>query len=103
MRRATSRCSGGHPGDDRTAKAGNFQKEIVEVLRLLTHQKDMDYFDYIRNIRSNPAAKAVKLADLAHNSDETRFAGTDGMDEEQRKRWREKYARAKAILNGEEG
>ena len=80
-----------------------FPKEIVEVLRLLTHQKDMDYFDYIRNIRSNPAAKAVKLADLAHNSDETRFAGTDGMDEEQRKRWREKYARAKAILNGEEG
>ena len=45
----------------------------------------------------------MKLADLAHNSDETRFAGTDGMDEEQRKRWREKYARAKAILNGEEG
>ena len=62
-----------------------------------------DYFEYVRAIKADPVAKKVKLADLAHNSDETRFAGTDGMDEEQRKRWREKYARAKAILNGEEG
>ena len=73
------------------------------MLRLLTHQKDMDYFDYIRNIRSNPAAKAVKLADLAHNS--TR------QDLPERMAWMKssgsaggkKYARAKAILNGEEG
>ena len=27
MRRATSRCSGGHPGDDRTAKAGISKKK----------------------------------------------------------------------------
>ena len=79
-----------------------FPKEVTDALRLLTHEKGMDYFDYVRAIRENPVAVQVKLADLAHNSDETRFAGCGDISEEQLARWREKYARARAILEGGE-
>ena len=75
-----------------------FPKEVTEAVDLLTHKEGTDYFDYVRAIRENPVAKAVKLADLAHNSDEARLAGCEGMSEEQLACRREKYARAQAIL-----
>lgn len=74
-----------------------FPREVTDAVRLLTHAPETDYFDYVRAIRQNPVAVRVKLADLAHNSDETRFAGS-AVSEEQLARWREKYKRAKAIL-----
>ena len=77
-----------------------FPKEVIDALRLLTHEKETVYFDYVRAIRQNPVAVKVKLADLAHNSDETRFAGCEAIPEEQLVRWREKYAKARAILEG---
>ncbi len=80
----------------------DFPEEIVEAVRLLTHEEGTDYFDYVRALRENPAAKAVKLADLAHNADETRFAGCAGVTEEKLARRRAKYGRARAILTGEE-
>ena len=75
-----------------------FPQEVTGVLRLLTHEKGTDYFDYVRAIKGNPVAVKVKLADLAHNSDETRFAGCDEIPAEQLVKWREKYARARRIL-----
>lgn len=51
-----------------------FPSAVIDVLKLLTHKDGIDYFDYIRAIRSNPTAVRVKLADIAHNSDETRYA-----------------------------
>lgn len=77
-----------------------FPKEVTEALRLLTHQAGTDYFDYVRAIRKNPVAMRVKLADLAHNSDEARFAGCGEIPAEQLAKWREKYAKARAILEG---
>ena len=79
-----------------------FPKEVTEVLRLLTHESGADYFEYVRAIRENPVAVKVKLADLAHNSDETRFSGCGEIPLEQLAKWREKYAKAKAILEGSE-
>ncbi|MCD8119995.1 MAG: HD domain-containing protein [Lachnospiraceae bacterium] len=81
--------------------AEEFPEEVIEALHLLTREPGTDYYDYIRNLSGNPVAKAVKLADLAHNSDETRFAGCDYIPEEQLERWRRKYSKAKVIL-GEE-
>ena len=46
-----------------------FPKEVLDALRLLTHEKGADYFEYVRAIKENSIAKAVKLADIAHNSD----------------------------------
>ena len=60
-----------------------------------------NYFDYVRAIRATPVTKAVKLADLTHNSDETRFAGCPNVTEAQLARWREKYATARAILEND--
>lgn len=76
-----------------------FPREIIKALRLLTHEKGTDYFAYIRAIGANPLARAVKLADLQHNADETRLDGCPGIPQEQRQRWREKYARALRLLS----
>lgn len=75
-----------------------FPREVTEALRLLTHDKDTDYFDYVRRIKDNPVAKAVKLADLAHNSDESRLISSHSVTEKQRRYWREKYKKAREIL-----
>ncbi len=77
--------------------AKEFPKTITDALLLLTHKEGTDYYDYVRAIKQNPYAKAVKLADIAHNSDETRMAGCD-VPKEKLAYWREKYAKAKAIL-----
>ncbi len=50
-----------------------FPSEVIEVLRLLTHDPEVPYLDYVRLIAQNPIAKRVKLADLAHNSDLSRM------------------------------
>ena len=78
--------------------AKEFPKEVMDALLLLTHQEGTDYLEYVRAIRQNPNATAVKRADLAHNSDETRFAGCLNVTQEQLSYYREKYAKAKAIL-----
>jgi len=47
--------------------------EIIEALGLLTHKENVPYEEYIRNISTNPLAKAVKLADLSDNSNAERL------------------------------
>ena len=74
-----------------------FPKEIMDALKLLTHDKDTDYVSYVRAIKTNPVAVKVKLADIAHNSDQSRLVGC-GMSEETKAYFRSKYAKAKAIL-----
>ena len=74
-----------------------FPPEVIDVLKLLTHKDDTDYFDYIRAIRENPAAVKIKLADLKHNSDQSRCEGSD-ISEETRERLRQKYQKATALL-----
>lgn len=77
-----------------------FPPEVVEGVRLLTHDPAVDYFDYVRAIKGHPVAQKVKLADLAHNSDESRFAGIEDATEALLSRRRQKYARARDILLG---
>lgn len=74
-----------------------FPPEVTECVRLLTHEPGTDYFDYVRAIAENETARRVKLADLAHNSDVSRFAGCD-IAPERLEAWRKKYARALEIL-----
>ena len=78
-----------------------FPREVTEAVRLLTHEQGVSYRDYIRAIRKNPIAKAVKLADLAHNSDESRYAGCPAVSQERLAYRRRKYAEAKTILLGD--
>ena len=73
-----------------------FPNEVIEVLTLLTHDVAEPYFDYVERIAKNPVAKQVKLADLAHNSDLSRFAGNE-IDSYAIKR-NEKYKKAIEML-----
>ena len=61
---------------------------------MLTHDDSVPYMDYVKEIAKNPVAKAVKLADLRHNSDLTRL---DVIDEKALKR-AEKYKKATELL-----
>ena len=74
-----------------------FPAQVVEIVRLLTHDNNVDYFDYIREIKKNPIATKVKLEDLKHNSDESRSIGSN-LTQEQLLYWKTKYAKAKEIL-----
>ena len=50
------------------------EPEVVDALRLLTHSKDVPYFDYVQRIADshNPIAINVKCNDLDHNLDRGR-------------------------------
>lgn len=72
-----------------------FPAEIIEAVRVMTHGKDEPYLDYVRRIKGNPIATVVKLADLRHNSDESRMPDAS---EEKRIHFREKYRKAFDIL-----
>lgn len=50
-----------------------FPDEVITALRRMTHDESVAYMEYVENIRNNPIAKTVKLADLRHNSDLTRL------------------------------
>ena len=54
-------------------KSYGFPAEVLEALSLMTHDDDVDYFDYVKTLAPNPIARKVKLADLRHNSDLTRI------------------------------
>ena len=72
-----------------------FPNEVIEALKLLTHAEDVPYMDYVKALSVNPIAKAVKIADLTHNSDTSRL---DVVDEWALKR-EEKYKKALEFLN----
>ena len=74
--------------------AMGFDKAVTDAIALMTHADGVDYMDYVRAIKENPIAKAVKLADLTHNSDLTRL---DTVDEKTIARV-EKYRQAMALL-----
>ena len=78
----------------------DFPEEVVEAVRLLTHEKGVPLEEYLLAIKANPIALKVKLADNAHNADQSRCCGIE-VSEEKKAHWRVKYARAKEILLSE--
>lgn len=75
--------------------AMGFNDRIIAAINLMTHTDGVPYMDYVAKIKDNPIAKAVKLADLAHNSDITRL---DVIDDKALERV-EKYREAIRLLN----
>ena len=72
-----------------------FGDEITDILILLRHEKSVPYLDYIRNLKRNPIARKVKLADLYHNMQIDRIPEPTVKDFERL----EKYQQAVEILN----
>ena len=50
--------------DDLRSKG--FSEKVIEAIELLTHDPVVPYMEYVAQIKKNPIAKAVKLADLKH-------------------------------------
>ena len=57
-----------------------FSNKIVKAVKLLTHNKNVPYMDYIAKIKDNELARKVKIADLTHNSDLSRLKGITEKD-----------------------
>lgn len=74
-----------------------FPDEVIEALRFLTRTKDTPYLEYVKNIRKNKIATAVKLKDLEHNMDKARMSLTH-ISDEKRKRLYDRYTKAVQIL-----
>ena len=74
-----------------------FSPRVLEAIRLMTHARGVPYMQYVAQIRENPIARKVKLADLRHNSDLSRL---DHVDE---RAWAraEKYRSAIKLLEDE--
>ena len=71
-----------------------FSANVISVLKLLTHDKAVDYMDYVKEIKKNTIATKVKIADLTHNSDLSRL---NVITEKDLKR-KEKYQKALDLL-----
>ena len=71
-----------------------FTKRIVRSVKVLTRSEGEDYFNYVRNIKSDPNARYVKIADLTHNMDISRLPKPTPRDFERL----EKYKKAMEII-----
>ena len=54
-----------------------FSQNVIGALRVMTHLEGVPYMEYVAQIRKNPIARRVKLADLRHNSDLSRLDQVD--------------------------
>jgi (p)ppGpp synthase/HD superfamily hydrolase len=78
-------------------KGEGFSDEVLDALRLLTHESNVSYDDYISEIAKSDLAKTVKLADLKDNSNTFEIPDLSSRDLERL----EKYHRAFKRLNGQ--
>lgn len=68
-----------------------FNFEIIEALKLLTHDLSIPYMEYIEKLATNDIARQVKLRDLEHNSKITRLKGLRDKDFERLKKYQIAY------------
>lgn len=71
-----------------------FSEAVLAAIALMTHEEGVPYMEYVAMIKPNPIARAVKLADLRHNSDLSRLDNVTSFDEARA----EKYRRAIELL-----
>lgn len=72
-----------------------FPDVIVDAVVAMTHLKHEPYEQYVERVHRNPLATKVKIADLQHNLDASRLAGS-GVD---MSRKRGKYLNALRMLS----
>ena len=79
-------------------EAMGFPKAVLEGIALMTHDPAVPYMEYVAAIGRHPVARAVKLADLRHNSDLSRLDIVTDHDFQRA----EKYAAAITLLESME-
>ena len=73
-----------------------FAPHIVEAVDAITRRAGEDPADYYARVRGNELARAVKLADIADNSDPSRLSV---LDEATRERLERKYRHAREVVS----
>ncbi len=68
-------------------KEMGFNDKVIDALKLMTHNKDEDYFKYVEKIGKNPIARKVKIKDLEHNMDTSRLDVVTKKDKERVKKY----------------
>ncbi len=76
-------------------RALGFDENILDAISLMTHDESVPYMEYVAQIKTNPIARTVKLADLRHNSDMSRLDQVTPRDEARA----EKYKKAIELLS----
>ena len=69
-----------------------FPPAVTDIVQLLTHEEEVDYYEYVAGICTNEDAAFVKLADLVHNMREDRLVKQQSNEQIQRRF--QKYAEA---------
>ena len=65
-----------------------FTEAIISAIDMMTHDPEIPYMEYVAQIKKNPIAKAVKLADLRHNSDLSRLDRITSRDKARAKKYK---------------
>lgn len=52
-----------------------FSSEVRLIVELLTHRDSTPYMDYVKALAAHPTARAIKIADLEHNTKVSRLKG----------------------------
>ena len=68
-----------------------FDEDIIESVKILTRNKNENYFDYIKRVKQNNYAKHVKISDLIDNMDITRLNKFEDKDIERLKKYWKSY------------
>ncbi len=76
----------------------NIPKHLVITLRLLTHNENLSYEEYIEKLAENPLAVKVKLADMKDNMDLSRLRKVTDEDIERMKKYVANYNYLKSFL-----
>lgn len=77
-------------------RAEGFSAEVLDAVECLTHREGESYQEFVERVRTNPIARAVKIADLEDNMNIRRISQLGAKDLERL----EKYHRAWCVLTG---
>ncbi len=57
-----------------------FDSTITDAIRCITHEKSIDYTNYLVRVKSNPIARQVKIQDIQNNMDLSRIPNPTSED-----------------------
>lgn len=77
-----------------------FPLDVIKAVELLTRKGKQSYNDYINELAVNPLARKVKIADIKHNLDESRFALDKTFNTKKFASLKNRYEAALKVLEG---
>lgn len=79
-------------------KDEGFSDEVLNAIDAITKRNGEKYDDYLQRVANNPLAIKVKLVDMTHNSDLTRFDNPTDEDFKRSQKYIEKIKELKKVI-----